>query len=145
MATRQPSAAKASAVARPIPWLEAATIATRFFRPVSIRVAIIKAVSSKGRATVPCPSPRMNVNLDEREILERTKTLGIRFREDPMAPPAKYVWVDAELRDAAQASVPVVNAGLHYGFSVFEGIGCYDTYRDAPAIHLQEPPERQHH
>src|SRR6267378_5364441 len=36
MATRQPSAAKASAVARPIPWLDAATMATRFLSPVSI-------------------------------------------------------------------------------------------------------------
>ena len=36
ISTRHPSAANASAVARPIPWLEAATIATRFFRPKSI-------------------------------------------------------------------------------------------------------------
>src|SRR5262252_3678160 len=36
MATRQPSAAKASAVAWPSPWLDAATIATRFLSPVSM-------------------------------------------------------------------------------------------------------------
>src|SRR5574341_1142113 len=35
MATRAPSAAKASAVARPMPWLEAATITARFRSPVS--------------------------------------------------------------------------------------------------------------
>ena len=36
IATRHPSAAKASAVARPIPWLDAATTATRSFIPKSM-------------------------------------------------------------------------------------------------------------
>src|SRR2546426_12448710 len=55
-----------------------------------------------------------------------------------MANPAKYVWVDDELKDAAQASVPVVNAGLHYGFSVFEGIRCYATEHGAAVFRLGE-------
>jgi branched-chain amino acid aminotransferase len=59
-----------------------------------------------------------------------------------MANSAKYVWVDNELKDAAQASVPVVNAGLHYGFSVFEGIRCYPTDRGAAVFRLDEHVER---
>src|SRR5438046_99859 len=59
-----------------------------------------------------------------------------------MANPAKYVWVDDELKDAAQASVPVVNAGLHYGFSVFEGIRCYATDRGAAVFRLEEHVDR---
>src|SRR5438477_1838559 len=55
-----------------------------------------------------------------------------------MANPAKYVWVDDELKDAAQASVPVVNAGLHYGFSVFEGIRPYATHHGAAVFRLEE-------
>src|SRR2546428_13537251 len=55
-----------------------------------------------------------------------------------MANPAKYVWVDDELKDAAQASVPVVNAGLHYGFSVFEGIRCYATEHGAAVVSFGE-------
>src|SRR6266446_6642003 len=59
-----------------------------------------------------------------------------------MAIPAKYVWVDDELKDAAQASVPVVNAGLHYGFSVFEGIRCYATEHGAAVFRLEEHVDR---
>src|SRR5947199_7497192 len=59
-----------------------------------------------------------------------------------MANPAKYVWVDDELKDAAQASVPVVNAGLHYGFSVFEGIRCYATEHGAAVFRLEEHVNR---
>src|SRR2546425_11294019 len=59
-----------------------------------------------------------------------------------MANPAKYVWVDDELKDAAQASVPVVNAGLHYGFSVFEGIRCYATEHGAAVVCFEEDVDR---
>jgi branched-chain amino acid aminotransferase len=59
-----------------------------------------------------------------------------------MADSAKYVWMDNELKDAAQASVPVVNAGLHYGFSVFEGIRCYATDRGAAVFRLEEHVDR---
>src|SRR2546426_3805984 len=59
-----------------------------------------------------------------------------------MENPAKCVWVDDELKDAAQASVPVVNAGLHYGFSVFEGIRCYATEHGAAVFRLEEHVKR---
>jgi branched-chain amino acid aminotransferase len=59
-----------------------------------------------------------------------------------MANPAKYVWLDQGLKDAAQSGVPIVNAGLHYGFSVFEGIRCYAT-ADGPAVfRLEEHVDR---
>jgi branched-chain amino acid aminotransferase len=55
---------------------------------------------------------------------------------------AKYVWLDHELKDAAQSGVPIINAGLHYGFSVFEGIRCYATDRGPAVFRLEEHVER---
>ena len=46
MATRAPSAAKASAVARPMPWLEAATITARFLSPVSTLARFLQGRAS---------------------------------------------------------------------------------------------------
>ena len=59
-----------------------------------------------------------------------------------MAKPAKYVWLDEGLRDAEQSGVPIVNAGLHYGFSVFEGIRCYATANGPAVFRLEEHVDR---
>ena len=59
-----------------------------------------------------------------------------------MANPAKYVWLDEGLKDAAQSGVPIVNAGLHYGFSVFEGIRCYATAGGPAVFRLEEHIDR---
>ncbi len=59
-----------------------------------------------------------------------------------MANPAKYVWLDDGLKDAAQSGVPIVNAGLHYGFSVFEGIRCYSTDRGPAVFRMEEHVDR---
>src|SRR5467141_2860720 len=59
-----------------------------------------------------------------------------------MANPAKYVWLDQGLKDAAQSGVPIVNAGLHYGFSVFEGIRCYSTASGPAVFRLEEHVDR---
>jgi len=59
-----------------------------------------------------------------------------------MANPAKYVWLDDGLKDAAQNGVPIVNAGLHYGFSVFEGIRCYATDRGPAIFRMEEHVDR---
>ena len=59
-----------------------------------------------------------------------------------MANPAKYVWLDDELKDAARSGVPVVNAGLHYGFTVFEGIRCYATDKGPAVFRLEEHVDR---
>jgi len=55
---------------------------------------------------------------------------------------AKFVWVDDGLKDAAQASVPVVNAGLHYGYTVFEGVRCYATDRGPAVLRMDEHVDR---
>ena len=49
----------------------------------------------------------------------------------PGAP--RYLWMEGELRPAAEGVVPFVNAGPDYGFSVFEGIRGYATDR-GPAM-----------
>jgi len=59
-----------------------------------------------------------------------------------MANPAKYVWLDDELTDAARSGIPVVNAGLHYGFAVFEGIRSYATERGPAVFRLEEHVDR---
>jgi branched-chain amino acid aminotransferase len=59
-----------------------------------------------------------------------------------MANPARYVWLDQGLKDAAQSGVPIVNAGLHYGFSVFEGIRCYASGNGPAVLRLEEHVDR---
>jgi branched-chain amino acid aminotransferase len=46
------------------------------------------------------------------------------------------------LVDTAQANIPFLNAGLHYGISVFEGIRCYRTERGPAIFRLVEHAER---
>ena len=59
-----------------------------------------------------------------------------------MSGTAQYIWMDGELRPAAEGVVPFVNAGLHYGYSVFEGIRCYATQRGPAVFRLDEHVER---
>jgi branched-chain amino acid aminotransferase len=54
----------------------------------------------------------------------------------------RYIWMEGELRPAAEGVVPFVNAGLHYGYSVFEGIRCYSTERGPAVFRLDEHVER---
>lgn len=55
---------------------------------------------------------------------------------------ARYIWMEGELRPTAAGVVPFVNAGLHYGFSVFEGIRCYRTESGPAVFRLDEHVER---
>src|SRR6266849_4083077 len=59
-----------------------------------------------------------------------------------MASKSRYVWVEHELKDSSESKVPFVNAGLHYGFSVFEGIRCYATDTGAAIFRLEEHVDR---
>ncbi|MGE5347564.1 MAG: branched-chain amino acid transaminase [Acidithiobacillales bacterium] len=45
----------------------------------------------------------------------------------------KTIWMNGELVDAAEATIPFLTSGLHYGIGVFEGIRCYAT-REGPAV-----------
>jgi len=53
-----------------------------------------------------------------------------------------YIWIEGELRPAGEGIVPFTNAGLHYGYSVFEGIRCYATDRGPAIFRLQEHVQR---
>jgi branched-chain amino acid aminotransferase len=59
-----------------------------------------------------------------------------------MAKTARYIWIDDDLKDAAEGVVPFINAGLHYGFSVFEGIRCYSTEHGPAVFRLEEHVDR---
>jgi len=55
-----------------------------------------------------------------------------------MSATPQYIWMDGELRPSAEGVVPFVNAGLHYGYCVFEGIRCYATDRGPAVFRLAE-------
>ena len=59
-----------------------------------------------------------------------------------MSSTASYIWFDGELKTSADATVPFLNAGLHYGISVFEGIRCYATERGPAIFRLEEHADR---
>jgi branched-chain amino acid aminotransferase len=59
-----------------------------------------------------------------------------------MAKTARYIWIDDDLKDATEGVVPFINAGLHYGFSVFEGIRCYSTEHGPAVFRLEEHVDR---
>ena len=54
----------------------------------------------------------------------------------------QFIWIDGELRPSSEGVVPFVNAGLHYGYSVFEGIRCYATDRGPAVFRLTEHVDR---
>jgi branched-chain amino acid aminotransferase len=55
---------------------------------------------------------------------------------------SKYIWFDGALKDFADGNVPFINAGLHYGISVFEGIRSYSTERGPAVFRLAEHVDR---
>jgi branched-chain amino acid aminotransferase len=54
----------------------------------------------------------------------------------------KKVWLDGQLVDWADAKVHVLTHGLHYGYSVFEGIRSHDTERGPAIFRLREHLDR---
>ena len=53
-----------------------------------------------------------------------------------------YIWTDDRLRDSKDGNIPFINAGLHYGISVFEGIRSYATENGAAIFRLEEHVDR---
>jgi branched-chain amino acid aminotransferase len=55
---------------------------------------------------------------------------------------SRYIWMDGQLVDYANATIHFLTPALHYGVGVFEGIRCYRT-ADGPAVfRLKEHAER---
>jgi branched-chain amino acid aminotransferase len=59
-----------------------------------------------------------------------------------MSSKPRYVWMNGRLVEGSEASVSFLNAGLHYGISVFEGIRCYATDRGPAIFRLAEHVDR---
>lgn len=59
-----------------------------------------------------------------------------------MASTPRYIWVDKGLKSFSEGTIPFINAGLHYGISVFEGIRCYATPRGPAIFRLDEHVDR---
>lgn len=51
-------------------------------------------------------------------------------------------WMNGQLVDEGQATVPFLTAGLHYGMGVFEGIRCYDTPAGPAVFRLRDHMQR---
>src|SRR5436853_6332246 len=59
-----------------------------------------------------------------------------------MASAPRFIWIDDSLKTSMEGVVPFLNAGLHYGISVFEGIRCYATPRGPAIFRLEEHVDR---
>jgi branched-chain amino acid aminotransferase len=46
----------------------------------------------------------------------------------------EFLWMNGRIRPWAEGTLPVASHALHYGSGVFEGIRCYETDDDGPAI-----------
>jgi branched-chain amino acid aminotransferase len=56
--------------------------------------------------------------------------------------PLKKIWLDGRLVDWDDARVHVLTHGLHYGYSIFEGIRCHDTSKGPAIFRLGEHMDR---
>ncbi len=56
----------------------------------------------------------------------------------PLPPPAPWLWLDGELRAAAETGGSLFAHALHYGTGVFEGIRVYPTARGAAIFRLED-------
>jgi branched-chain amino acid aminotransferase len=59
-----------------------------------------------------------------------------------MPPLSHYAWMNGALVDSKDAKVPLINAGLHYGIAVFEGIRSYATQNGPAIFRLDEHVDR---
>ncbi len=57
---------------------------------------------------------------------------------------SRYIWMNGTMVPTADANVPFLTAGFHYGVGVFEGIRAYETPRGPAVFRLREHLERLH-
>ncbi len=55
---------------------------------------------------------------------------------------SKFTWINGRLVATADATVPFLTAGLHYGVAIFEGIRAYQTPRGLGVFRLREHMKR---
>jgi branched-chain amino acid aminotransferase len=55
---------------------------------------------------------------------------------------SKYIWMNGELVPFEKAAIHPLNASLHFGAAVFEGIRCYPTAKGPAVFRLKEHAER---
>jgi branched-chain amino acid aminotransferase len=58
---------------------------------------------------------------------------------------SKYIWMNGELVEYQEATVPFMTPALHYGIGIFEGIRCYETEAGAAVFRLRDHCERLVH
>lgn len=55
---------------------------------------------------------------------------------------SRFTWINGALIETAQATVPFLTAGFHYGVAVFEGIRAYQTPKGLGVFRLREHMKR---
>ncbi len=55
---------------------------------------------------------------------------------------SRYIWMDGNLVEFANATVHFMTSALHFGLAVFEGIRCYQTAAGPAVFRLKEHAER---
>lgn len=55
-----------------------------------------------------------------------------------------FVWMEGTMVPAAEATVPFLTSGFHYGIGVFEGIRAYSTAKGPAVFRLRDHLERLH-
>jgi branched-chain amino acid aminotransferase len=55
---------------------------------------------------------------------------------------SRFTWINGSLIDTAQATVPFLTAGFHYGIAVFEGVRAYQTPKGLGVFRLREHMQR---
>ncbi|MDA4121187.1 MAG: branched-chain amino acid transaminase [Thaumarchaeota archaeon] len=56
--------------------------------------------------------------------------------------PLTKIWMDGKFVDWADANIHILTHGLHYGYSIFEGMRCFPTPAGPAVFRLQEHLER---
>ena len=57
---------------------------------------------------------------------------------------SNYTWLNGVMLETANANVPFLTAGFHYGIGVFEGIRAYRTPRGPAIFRLDDHLKRLH-
>ena len=55
---------------------------------------------------------------------------------------SRYTWINGEMIASADATVPFLTSGFHYGLAIFEGIRAYQTPKGPAVFRLREHMQR---
>jgi branched-chain amino acid aminotransferase len=51
---------------------------------------------------------------------------------------SRFAWINGQLVETPQATIPLLTSGFHYGIGIFEGIRAYKAPEDVAVFRLRE-------